>query len=716
MGDSVKINAATLDAPRHITIRMSAGVRPDRMNPTTVHVRGLGGVSDVPVQAVYPFSHAGELCGLYSVELPEKLNYVGRGYRVEVDGVGESDVSAGLVLEGLHPPRDVPMGAGYSPASTLFRVFAPTAGSVRVVVADGPEGDAGVNRHDMTRDDNGVWFADVGGDLAGKYYAYCLDGPGFDPNREITDIYATCTQARRQRSLIVDLRTLDPPGFREHPFVWTGSLTDAIIYEMHIRDFTIHPASGVEHKGLYLGAAEGGTRLAGDTLLATGLDHLVEMGVTHVQLMPVHDADNDELFDGPYDWGYMPAFFNSPDGWYATDRYGSAKITELKTLIGALHARGIGVVLDVVYNHASIASTFDPLAPGYYFRHQADGLYSNGSGCGNEFYSERWMARRFIVDSVTYWATEYLIDGFRFDLMGLIDLETLRYVRRALDKVRPGILLYGEPWAAGPTPLSPVTDKRHVSGTGVAAFNDSFRDAIKGSTDGDDSGFVQRGWRCEGVILGLRGGIDTWSSAPTDSVNYFEAHDNLTAWDKLVKSMPKATEADRRRMMKLGALLLFCSQGGVFIHAGQEFCRTKGGNHNSYNLPDEINQLDWTRKKAYADVVAYFRGLIALRKAHPALRLSTRDDVYKRVTFDDSAPDGCIHCNIEAAGLTDETASRIILLANGTAEPVCFTLTEGKWSVHADANRASLEPIGKAAETIEVAANAGAILMTPGPA
>lgn len=711
MGDSVKINAATLDAPCHITIRMSGGVQPVGLSPATVHVRGVGGIADVPVKAVYAFSHPGELCGLYSVELPDKLDYVGRGYRVEVDGIGVCDVSAGLVLEGLHPPRDVPMGAGYSPASTLFRVFAPTAGSVSVIVADSPEGDAGVHRHDMIRDGDGVWFADVGGDLAGKYYAYCMDGPGFDPSREITDIYATCTQARRARSLINDRLATDPLGFRDHPYVWTGSLTDAIIYEMHIRDFTIHPQSGAAHKGLYLGAAEGGTRLAVDESIATGLDHLVDMGVTHVQLMPVHDADNDELFGGPYDWGYMPAFFNSPDGWYATDRYGSAKITELKTLIGALHARGIGVILDVVYNHASIAATFDALAPGYYFRHQADGLYSNGSGCGNEFYSERWMARRFIVDSVTHWATEYLVDGFRFDLMGLIDLETLRYVRRALDKVRPGILLYGEPWAAGPTPLSPVTDKRHIAGTGVAAFNDSFRDAIKGSTDGTDCGFIQKGWRCEGVILGLRGGIDTWSSAPTDSVNYFEAHDNLTAWDKLVASMPDANEHDRVRMMKLGALLLFCSQGGVFIHAGQEFCRTKQGHHNTYNLPDEINRLDWTRKKAYADVVDYYRGLIALRKAHPALRLRSRDDVYKRVTFDNTAPDGCIHCNIDATGLKGESASRIILLANATVEPVRYKLSEGEWSVLANAHRAGIDPTAIASAEALLDSRSGMLLL-----
>lgn len=710
MSNPANINAVTLDAPRHVTIRMSRPVKPSRVTVESIRVVDETG-TDVGVRAVYPFTHQGDRCGLYSVEFDRPLNYVGKAYSLEVAGVGSCDITCGLVLDALRPPRDQPMGADYTPQATTFRVFAPTAGKVELIVADAPQGELGLSVNAMARDDGGAWSITVHKELAGKYYAYRISGPGFDARREITDIYATCTQARFARSLIVNLRSTDPPGFRDRHYQCPGDLTDAIIYELHVRDFTIHPQSGVKYKGVYLGAAEGGAHLTNDDSVATGLDHLTEMGVTHVQLMPVHDADNDETPDDPYNWGYMPAFFNSPDGWYATDRYGPVKITELKTLIDALHQRGIGVILDVVYNHTSAASTFDALSPGYYYRHRADGLLSNGSGCGNEFYSERWMARRFIVDSVRFWASEYRIDGFRFDLMGLIDLETMRYVRKALDEVRPGILVYGEPWAAGETTLFPVTDKQHIAGSGVAAFNDRFRDGIKGSPDGEDAGFVQKGDRRDAVIAGLRGGVDTWSSSPLDCLNYFESHDNLTAWDKLLKSAPQADESDRRRMARLAALLLFTSQGGVLIHAGQEFLRTKGGHHNTYNLPDEINRLDWTRKKTYAAEVAYYRGLIALRKAHPAFRLRSGDEIRKRVTFLDAPADGCLAYHIDAAGVENESASRILVLANGSSDTKTFALPEGRWMVHADAERVDIEPIGEMSESVEVNANSGYVLI-----
>ena len=708
--ETLRINAATLDAPRHVTLRLSAEVPPDRVTPDRVRVRSDDG-ADPEVRAVYPFAHTGPVCGLYSVELDRKPDYVGRGYRIEVSGIGRCAVTAGLVLDVLRPPRDVPMGAIYTREATTFRVFAPTARRVEVVVTDTARHDGPVTVHAMKPDDDGVWTVRAGGDLAGRFYAYRLSGAGFDPEREITDIHATCTQARRARSLIVDLRATDPPGFRDRAYAVCGALPDAVIYELHVRDFTISPDSGVVHQGGYLGAAEPGRRLVTDDSVATGLDHLVEMGVTHVQLMPVHDADNDETPEDQYQWGYMPAFFNSPDGWYATDRYGSAKITELKRLIDALHARGIGVVLDMVYNHTSAAATFDALVPRYYYRHRADGLPSNGSGCGNEFYSERWMARRFIIDSLTFWAREYRVDGFRFDLMGLIDGDTLRYARRALDELREGILLYGEPWVAGPTTLEPVTDKRRIAGSGVGAFNDRFRDGVKGDRDDGGGGFVQTGGRRDQVISGLKGGVGDWSSGPADCVNYFEAHDNLTAWDKLLKSAADVGDRDRRRMMRLADLLLLTAQGGVFLHCGQEFCRTKQGHANSYNLPDRINQIVWARKKDFADVAAYNRQLIALRTGHPALRLRTAEDIARRVSTPDPPADGCIVYQVDGTGLQHESASVVLVLANGSADAVTFTLPDGTWSVYADADRAAAEPIGTVSGAVDVAAHSGMLLI-----
>ena len=481
-------------------------------------------------------------------------------------------------------------------------MFAPGALLARVVVADSIEGQTGIAEHDMSVNDHGVWSAHVEGDLQGKYYAYKLSGIGFDPDREITDAYATCTQARYTRSLIVDMEQTNPPGFKEYSYNGPMSAADAIVYEMHIRDFTIAADSGVSpgNKGKYLGVTESGTTLPDESAVKTGIDHIVELGVTHVQIMPLQDFDNGETDLDAYNWGYMPVHFNSPEGWYASDRMGPCRIREIKSAIKAFHDRGVGVIMDVVYNHTAGHAPFDSLVPGYYFRLTNAGNYSNGSGCGNEFASEHPMARKYILDSVRYWVEEYKIDGFRFDLMGLIDIETMKQIKHELAAIHPGILIYGEPWAAGPTPLKPITDKSQVRATGIGAFNDSFRDAVKGGRDGGAPGFIQVGDSVDGVVKGLMGGIHDWSHDPVDAISYFEAHDNLTAWDKLIQSTGQASEETRKQMIRFGALTLFTAQGMSFMHSGQEFCRTKKGSSNSYNLPDDINRLEWSRRKTTA--------------------------------------------------------------------------------------------------------------------
>ncbi len=601
------------------------------------------------------------------------------------------------------------MGAHYTPQRTAFRVFSPTAERVTLVLADEPFGRRGLREHACEPMGQGIHQATVEGNLAGRHYAYKLAGPGFDPRREIVDIYAVCSQNRASRSLIVDLADTDPPGFREHRYERLASPTDAIIYEMHVRDFTIASDSGANHRGKYLGLTEHGTHVPGHPTVRTGLDHLVELGITHVQLMPVQDFDNDET-SPEYNWGYMPVCLNSPDGWFATRVDGPARITELKAAIQALHEAGIGVILDVVYNHTAPRAGFEHLAPGYYFRKDKRGRFCNGSGCGNEFASQRIMARRFILDSVRFWATEYRVDGFRFDMMALIDIHTMKLVREELSRIDPRILVYGEPWPAGKTPLRLKSDKHRTAGTGIGAFNDAFRDAIKGERDGGAAGFIQTGDRADGVRAGLTGVAKPWPPSPTDSVNFFECHDNLTTWDKLRQTNPRTPAAIREQMARLAALILLASQGPLLLHAGQEFGRSKRGYANSYNRPDAVNRINWSRKRAHAGLYAYYRNLIALRKAHPALRFADPRQIEARVSFPESPSERCIVYRVDGRRLQGEPARCLLVLLNGESTDTTFRLPRGSWRIHTDANRADLAPFATVNSEVTLPGHSGMLV------
>lgn len=708
---SPRITRAALDGRHEISVNVTHALEVREWTADRVRVQSASGQS-VRVKAIQPAANGRTPTRSFRIITDTELSYPDQSYRIHIEGLGESDVVAGRILTdpSLFSAPDVKLGALYLPSKTTFRVFAPGAKSAAVIVAPVLEGGE-IVEHAMSDDGKGVWSVTVKGDLAGKYYAYRFRGPGYDAAREVTDPYATCTQGRHARSMIVNLKRTDPPGFRDYVYQGPKHPTDAIIYEMHVRDFTIAANSGVIEKGKYLGLAEQGTRLTGDSMIRTGLDHLVEMGVTHVQLMPVQDFDNNETPRDAYNWGYMPVQFNSPDGWYASSAEGDARIRELKKAIAALHERGIGVILDVVYNHTSPIAAFEGVAPGYYFRTDQWGGLANGSGCGNEFASEHPMARKFILDSVRYWVEQYQVDGFRFDLMGLIDLETMKSIKRELTEIHPYILIYGEPWTGGATPLSPVTDKTRVAGTGIGAFNDHFRDAIKGDRDGGDPGYVQSGARANQVAQGLRGAIDDWSKSPADTINYFEAHDNLTAWDKLLQSAADASEKDRRRMMRLATLILMSSQGAVFLHSGQEFCRSKRGNFNSYNQPDAINRLDWSLKETYADVFDFAQALIAIRKAHPALRLKTADQIKRRVRCDVLPNTGVIRCQIDARNIDGESAEAIVILLNGSGRSIELGLPAGHWAVHADADRASQTPLRSANGLVTLEPHSGLLLV-----
>ena len=603
------------------------------------------------------------------------------------------------------------LGARYAPASTAFRVWAPTAQSVDLLLFQTGHQPEAPRVVPMARGAKGTWTATVKGDLRNHYYRYRLVHPGQTAPVEAVDPYAVATGANGQRAMILDLRDTDPKNWARDAKPPFAHPVDAIIYELHVRDFTIHSSSGSRFPGAYLGVAERGTKGPGG--IRTGADHLRELGVNHVHLLPVADYGGvDETKKGrQYTWGYNPENYNVPEGSYATDPFdGRIRVREFKQMVQGLHKAGLRVVLDVVYNHTFHGgeSHFHRLVPGYYHRQDAQGGFSNGSGCGNEVASDRSMVRKMMVDSLVYWATEYHVDGFRFDLMGLHDLETMRQIRKAMDKIDPSILLYGEGWTGGDSPLpdNQRAMKPHVGRLPrIAAFNDTIRDAIKGPvSDHLKGGFVQG---APGFDERLKTGITAavrhpqidypegdlwhgpWAREPHHCVSYDSCHDNHALWDKLVLTTPGLKDADRLAMNRLAAVLVLTSQGIAFLHAGEEMARSKKGHENSYNLPDSVNAMDWRRKAKYAELVDYYRGLIALRKAHPAFRLQTAADLRRGLAFlNMPAPNMVGYIVQHPAG-----GHLFAVLVNATAETQTVTLPAAGWRVLVDGKRAGTQTL-----------------------
>ncbi|MFH1618504.1 MAG: type I pullulanase, partial [bacterium] len=497
------------------------------------------------------------------------------------------------------------------------------------------------------------------------------------------DPYSRCNTAHDGRGLFIR----DTPAMEESPGF---DPSESVIYEMHLRDFTIDPQSGVHHKGKYLGSAEVGTRHARFKEIKTGLDHLLELGINTVQILPVQDFENDESSD-TYNWGYMPVHFNSPDGWYATDTRGPQRVTELKRLVNALHKNGIKVVMDVVYNHTAESGGkeygLSAMADGYYYRRKPDGAYWDGSACGNEFKSESPMAGKFMLDSLKYWVREYKIDGFRFDLMALIDRETMAEIVRELKSMKEDILIYGEPWAPGATPVAKI-EKGSQRSAGFTIFNDNFRDAVKGNVFDLSPGYVQAGLNRDGVIAGIRGSIDDFTDSPLETVNYVSCHDNHTLWDRINLSVEDDVPPEMRvDMDKLANAIILTSQGIPFLHSGEEFLRSKNGAENSYNLPDSVNKIDWELKNAHNDVFKYYRGLIELRKKHPAFRMKTAEAVRKNLRFYEET--GLPSTEPGIAYVIDGAAAgdlwrEIVVLINPSWEKKEFRLPKGFFKVAAD--------------------------------
>lgn len=543
----------------------------------------------------------------------------------------------------------------YAPSATTFTLWAPMADEVRLMIY--PDGWRGsfIASYAMMPAEEGTWKMVVAQDLLGKYYTFHVKVKGKWLG-ETPGINAQAVGVNGQRAAIVDWKQTHPEGWDNDRRPPLQSPADMIIYEMHHRDFSVDEASGICHKGKYLALTEQGT--TNSFQLATGIDHLVELGVTHVHLLPSSDyasIDETRLDENPYNWGYDPRNYNVPDGSYATDPYQpETRIREFKQMVLALHRAGIRVVMDMVYNHTFYTeeSNFERTVPGYFYRRMKDGSWSNGSGCGNETASERPMMRKFMIDSVLYWIREYHIDGFRFDLMGLHDIDTMNAIRKAVDEVDSSVCLYGEGWTGGVPcyPASLLALKMNVARMpGIAVFSDELRDALCGSVwEKEKGGFLAGVPGAEqSVKFGIVGAIAhpqvkyrsvnyshlPWAAQPTQMIGYVSCHDGLCLADRLKAALPDVGFDELVRLDKLAQTVVLTSQGIPFLYAGEELMRDKQGVDNSYKSPDAINGIAWDRKFLYRDVFAYYKELILLRKSHPAFRMGDAALVCKHLRF-----------------------------------------------------------------------------------
>ena len=598
------------------------------------------------------------------------------------------------------------LGAVYSPKMTRFKVWAPEAESVKLNLYKQGEGDNLIEQHVMKKSANGTYVFEKQGDCNGIYYTYTVVNHGEE--QEAVDPYTKAAGVNGQRGMVINLAKTNPQGFELDGYRNPEHITDAIIYEGSVRDFTMDESSGVFHNGKFLGLTEANTtNHFGE---ATALDYISGLGVTHVQILPAFDFETVDEKDqkAQYNWGYDPDNYNVPEGSYAVSPYdGAVRIQEMKQMVLALHSRGIGVIMDVVFNHTYRRddSNLQKIVPGYYYRSDETG-YTDGSGCGNEVASDRPMVQKLIVDSLIYWAKEYHIDGFRFDLMGVLDIDTMNVIAERLKEIRPDIYLYGEGWNGGPSSLA--EEKRAFKASAkkmpeIGMFNDDIRDTIKGSVFYDDHlGFVNGGTHLENALrYGITGavahpqvdydayGSKPWAKEPGQSINYVSCHDNYTLWDKLSVSCPEASEEKKKAMNRLCAAIVFTSQGVPFIQAGEEFLRSKplpekkGFAENSYNMPDEVNSIKWDNIHEYPDMIAYYKGLMELRKAHPVFRMQSEAEMTQNLCFLSDTPENVVAYLLKGKG-ADDTPENILVIFNGNDEEILYNLPEGKWNILVD--------------------------------
>ena len=615
------------------------------------------------------------------------------------------------------------LGLTYSKAASAFRIWSPPATAAALILYKEGIGGEAVKTIELTKGLNGTWFTKLVGDMKGTFYTFRVKINDAWSN-EVPDPYAKAVGVNGKRAMVIDLKKTNPPagGWNNDispAFSSTNKSTDAIIYELHIRDASIDENSGIKNKGKYLGLTEEGTKSKEG--LSTGLDHLKELGVTHIHLLPFFDynsVDESKPESKQYNWGYDPLNYNVPEGSYSTDPYnGATRIKELKQLVAAFHKNGLRVVMDVVYNHVADAgsSNFNQLVPGYYFRHKKDGSFSDATACGNETASELPIMRKFMLESLLYWVKEYHIDGFRLDLMGVHDIETMNIISDELHKIKPGILLYGEGWTAGASPLPDslrALKKNAYKLRNIAVFSDDIRDGIKGSVfEIKDRGFASgKPGMEESVKFGITAASnhpqvdlskvnyskEAYSKAPWNVITYCECHDNNILWDKLLLSCPNVSKEDLVKMQQLALTIVLTSQGIPFLHAGTEFLRNKKGVENSYNAGDSINKIDWSLKSENSSTYQLVQHLIKLRKAHPAFRMTSNAAIKNNIRFDENCPEGTIVYTINGAAVKDKWKT-IFVAFNGSGEQKLVRLPAGKWSTATDKNSVLKMTSGKLA-------------------
>lgn len=628
------------------------------------------------------------------------------------------------------------LGASYSKKATTFKVWSPNAVSVRVNIFEhgsDNEGDAGsIMSRAMSLDKTtGVWSVTINGDLLNKYYTYSVTHG--KTTKETADVYAKACGVNGQRSMVVDLSTTNPDGWENDKHVLVQNQTDASVWEISVADFSSSESSGVSeaNRGKYLAFTEEGTTVNGvQGASSTCVDYLKKLGVKYVQIMPFYDfgsVDESKNIMDQYNWGYDPVNYNCPEGSYSTNpKKGEVRIKECKQMIQALHNAGIGVIMDVVYNHTYTSdSWFQRTVPNYYYRMNNDGTFSNGSGCSNDTASEHLMFRKYMIDSVTYWASEYHIDGFRFDLMGLHDVTTMNSIRTALDNLYADgsgsqILMYGEAWDMATncdegTVLASQKNLKQLSDR-IGAFDDTVRDAIKGSTGGMDGAFVQEGSRRANLKTGIAGQSDTttgWANVPSQCVTYASCHDNLCLYDKLVGSVYGADGKYRKRyedlvaMNKLSAAIVITSQGIPFSLGGEEFCRSKDGDENSYASSRKENMLDWENVDLYSDVIEYYRGLYKIRDAFAAFSDSTAATA-NSLTYLSDVPKGVMGYTIN--NTESGKWSQMCVIFNGSDSAQNVT-AKGDWVVLADNKTAGLRNIKNVTNSVKVEAHSAVIMV-----
>lgn len=628
------------------------------------------------------------------------------------------------------------LGASYSKKATTFKVWSPNAASVRVNIFEhgsDNEGDAGsIMSRAMSLDKTtGVWSVTINGDLLNKYYTYSVTHG--KTTKETADVYAKACGVNGQRSMVVDLSTTNPDGWENDKHVLVQNQTDASVWEISVADFSSSESSGVSeaNRGKYLAFTEEGTTVNGvQGASSTCVDYLKKLGVKYVQIMPFYDfgsVDESKNIMDQYNWGYDPVNYNCPEGSYSTNpKKGEVRIKECKQMIQALHNAGIGVIMDVVYNHTYTSdSWFQRTVPNYYYRMNNDGTFSNGSGCSNDTASEHLMFRKYMIDSVTYWTSEYHIDGFRFDLMGLHDVTTMNSIRTALDNLYADgsgsrILMYGEAWDMATncdegTVLASQKNLKQLSDR-IGAFDDTIRDAIKGSTGGTDGAFVQEGSRRANLKTGIAGQSDTttgWANVPSQCVTYASCHDNLCLYDKLVGSVYGADGKYRKRyedlvaMNKLSAAIVITSQGIPFSLGGEEFCRSKDGDENSYASSRKENMLDWENVDLYSDVIEYYRGLYKIRDAFAAFSDSTAATA-NSLTYLSDVPKGVMGYTIN--NTESGKWSQMCVIFNGSDSAQNVT-AKGDWVVLADNKTAGLRNIKNVTNSVKVEAHSAVIMV-----